>query len=210
MEREKQYASRQEAGEELLQTLRSRSVDVDRVLGIPRGALPVARPLADGLDVPLDVVVSRKIGHPDDDDFAIGAVGPDGSYRFDDEVLAQFDIERAYLDEAIERERRTVREKIDKYCGGELASITKESVLIVDDGAATGATAQMALRYAVEADAKNVTLAVPVASEMAMERFDSMADTVVCPLVPSDFTAVWEFYEEFDQVSDDEALAYLR
>lgn len=203
------YADRDEAGAELAIALREQNVGPDRVLGIPRGALPVARPVADEFGVPLDAAVARKIGHPDDSDVAIGAVAADGTSWLSDEALDRFDLSQEYIDEAIERERANVRDKLDRYCGGEPPTVEDETVVLVDDGAATGATAYMSLRSLAETDVERVVLAVPVASEMAIETLEPAADAVVCPLVPSDFSSVWEYYEVFDQVPDEEALSYL-
>lgn len=205
----KTYEDRKEAGAELASALRENDVEPDRVLGIPRGALPVARPVADEFDVPLDAAIAKKLSHPDDSDVAIGAVSADGTYWLSDEALDRFDLSQGYIDEAVERQRETVEEKLDRYCGGDPPGVEGETVVLVDDGAATGATAYMGLRYLAEAEADRVVLAVPVSSEMAIETLEPMADTVVCPLVPSDFESVWEYYDVFEQVPDEEALSYL-
>lgn len=202
------YEDRLDAGDRLVELLED-GPEIDRILAIPRGALPIAKRVADGLDLPLDVIVARKIGHPENRDLAVGAVAADGATWIHDEFVEKWEVEPDALDAAIEDERETVREKMDAYCDGELPEVEGETVMIVDDGAATGATARICLEQLHDLGAEHVGVAVPVASPIAMDVFEGVADEIVCPWVPEDFLAVWDYFEEFEQVSDEEALACL-
>jgi predicted phosphoribosyltransferase len=209
MSAETLYEDRRDAGQQLAGALHERGVDADRVLGIPRGALPVARPVADALDRPLGVVVGRKMGHPEESDLAIGGVAADGTVWLDDDAINQWSIDDDYLEAEVERQRETVREKISRYADGDLPAVAGETVVVVDDGAARGATARVCVQHLREQDADRVVLAVPVASAFALDALDGVADEFVCPMEPSGNRPMWEYFEEFGQVTDDEAVAYL-
>ncbi len=209
MSEEDVYVDRLDAGDRLARTLREEQIDGERILAIPRGALPVAKRVADDLDLPLDVIVGRKIGHPENPDLAVGAVAADGSVWIHDESVEKWDVDPDRLDDVIEDERRTVETKIEAYCDGALPDVEGETVIVVDDGAATGATARVCIDQLYEMGASGVVFAVPVASPIAMDLLEEVADEIVCPVVPSDFIAVWDYYEEFDQVSDEKALSYV-
>lgn len=205
-----EYIDREDAGERLADALQDAGVRGDRVLAIPRGALPVGRRVADALDLPLGVLVARKIGHPEESDLAIGAVGTEGTKWIADSAVEKWDVDREYIEAEVASERETVRRKIERYADGQLPDIEGERVLIVDDGAATGATARACIEEARKRGAARVVLAVPVASGMAAEMFEDLADEFVCPLVPDDFGAVWDYYESFEQLPDERAVTYLR
>lgn len=209
MDPEGTYEDRLDAGDRLVAALREAEIDGDRILGVPRGALPVASRVADGLDLPLDVVVGRKVRHPLDSDLAVGAAGADGSVWIFEEFVEKWDVGEAELDDAVETAKRVAREKLDAYADGQLPPVEGETAIVVDDGAATGATARICLRQLQELGADRAVLAVPVASGLAMGCFEEVADEVVCPWVPPEFEGVWEYYGTFEQVSDEEALSYL-
>lgn len=204
------FADRTDAGRRLVDLLVERGVEADLVLAIPRGGLPVARPVADALGVPLDVVAARKIGAPHNPELAIGAVGSEGGVWLNDRLVAEFGVDDAYLDAEIERERATAQEKLRRYRGTRSPpELDGKSVLLVDDGVATGATTIACIRQAREAGARRVILAVPVAPPETVDRLSQEADEVIVVETPAAFGAVGQFYREFGQVSDDEAVTYL-
>ncbi|WP_227356588.1 phosphoribosyltransferase [Haladaptatus salinisoli] len=204
------FENRTEAGERLGARLAETDVDADLVLGIPRGALPVARPVADALDVPLDIVVASKIGAPTNPELAIGSVASDGSLWLNDDLVERLGIDDDYVEERRDLEAEAARQKADQYReDGRLPELSGKRVVVVDDGVATGATAMACLRQVREADASRVVLAIPVGSPDSVRQLESEADEVVALRTPQDFRAVGQYYRDFGQVSDAEAMTYL-
>ncbi|GAB3022701.1 phosphoribosyltransferase [Natronobiforma cellulositropha] len=206
------FDDRTDAGERLAADLERRGVEADLVLAIPRGALPVARPVADALEAPLDVVVARKIGAPTNPELALGAVASDGTVWLNEPLLEHLGVSEEYLERERAREAAAADEKARRYrpeTRPELPALEGERVVVVDDGVATGATAIACLRQLREADAARVVLAVPVGSPESLARLERETDEVVSLLTPPDFRAVGQYYHDFGQVSDAEAVRYL-
>ena len=204
------FDDRTDAGEQLASELERRGLEADVVLGIPRGALPVARPVADALDADLDVVVARKMGAPDNPELALGAVASDGSVWYNDDLIDRLGVGDDYLEDVREEEARNAAQKADRYRESEgLPDLERKRVLVVDDGVATGATATACLRQVREADAAYVALAVPVGSPRSIAELEDEADEVIALRTPENFRAVGQFYSEFGQVTDEEAIDYL-
>ena len=204
------FENRLAAGERLGERLAERDFEADVVLGIPRGGLPVARPVADALGVPLDVVVASKIGAPGNPELALGAIAADGSVWLNDTLIDRLGVDEEYLDREREREATAASEKEARYrSAGVIPDFEGSAVILVDDGLATGATAVACLRQLQEAGAERVVFAAPVGSQSALSRTERDADEVVCLDTPANFGAVGQFYRSFDQVPDEEALRYL-
>ncbi len=204
------FDDRTDAGDRLAAELERRDLEVDVVLGIPRGALPVARPVADALDAELDVVVARKLGAPGNPELAVGAVASDGSVWHNDALIDRLGISEEYLEEVEREEAENARQKADRYRDGSgMPDLEGNRVVVVDDGVATGATATACLRQVREAGAEYVALAVPVGSPQSVDDLASEADEVIALRTPADFRAVGQFYRTFGQVTDAEAIAYL-
>ena len=204
------FQDRLAAGERLGERLAECGLGIGVVLGIPRGGLPVARPVADVLECPLDVVVASKIGAPHNAELALGAVAADGSAWYNDALIDRLEVETEYFDQEREHEAEVAREKERRYRGAERGvDLGGETVVVVDDGLATGATALACLRQVREAGAERVVSAVPVGSKSAIGRLEREADEVVCLKIPDSFGAVGQFYRSFEQVPDEEALEYL-
>jgi len=204
------FDDRADAGERLAAELEARDLEIDVVLGIPRGALPVARPVADALDAELDVVVARKIGAPQNPELALGAVASDGSVWYNDDLIARVDVSEEYLEETRVEEAANAREKADRYRETEgLPDLEGKRVAVVDDGVATGATATACLRQIQESGAEWVGLAVPVGSPRSVDELERETDEVIALQTPADFRAVGQYYRNFGQVTDEEAITYL-
>lgn len=204
------FQDRTDAGRQLADLLRREDVEVDIVLGIPRGALPVARPVADELGVPLDIVVASKIGSPNNPELAVGAVASDGTSWLNEELIDRLNVSDEYVERERDREGENARQKAERYRDGrEPPELAGKAVVIVDDGIATGATARACLRQVAEAGAERVILAVPVGSPDVIEDLSTDADGVIAVQSPPHFGSVGQFYERFEQVSDEEAMAYL-
>lgn len=201
------FTDRQHAAEQLLQALAGYRGQQPLVLGIPRGAVPMARQIADGLQGELDVVLVRKLGAPWSPELAIGAVDESGVVYLD-ELAAS--IEPSYIREETQRQLAVIRQRRASYTPVRAAvPVVGRLVIVVDDGLATGATMLAALQALRRQQPAQLVCAVPVAPADTLQRVQAVADKVVCLLVPYAFSAVGQFYRHFELVSDDEVMAAL-
>lgn len=204
------FADRTEAGERLGAALRDRGIAVDLVLAIPRGGLPVGRAVADALSAPLDVVVAQKIAAPNNPEYAIGAVGSDGTVWRNEAAIRHTGASPEYFDAERERTEAIAREKAARYRGAdEELDVAGKAVAVVDDGVATGSTMRAALRMLSATDVERVVVAVPVGPPETVSELASMADAMVCLERPRAFHGVGQFYDRFDQIADEDAIAFL-
>jgi predicted phosphoribosyltransferase len=195
------FTNRSDAGQRLAEAVAPLAADRPVVLGLPGGGVPVAYEVARALGAPLDVLVVRKLGAPGHEELAIGAVGP-GVTVIDDDLVAALQVPAAYLDRALARERAEVERRMALFSEGPVPpAIRNRTVLLVDDGIATGATALAAVRAARMLGATRVVVAAPVASAEAVRRLREAADDVVCLATPFDFQAVGHYYRDFGHVS---------
>ncbi|MBU1000161.1 phosphoribosyltransferase [Patescibacteria group bacterium] len=189
---------------------RFKNIKADIVLGIPRGGVVVAAKLAKYLRLPLDIVVTRKIGAPGHEELALGAVDPDGKVVWDRELLDQFDLPADRLKLKINDEMEEVKRREKMYRQGkESLSIEDKTVILVDDGMATGSTAFAAVKYLKRHRAK-IILAMPVASREALEKIKNEVKKCIVLETPEHFQAVGQFYEQFMSVPDEEVIQLLR
>ena len=206
----KRFADRVDAGRRLAEALgRYRERDL-LVLGLPRGGVPVAFEVAAALHAPLDVLVVRKLGVPYQPELAFGAIGEGGVEVLNDVVVRRLGL-RAEAIAAVEDAQRTeLQRRVDRYRGGRPGlDLTARTVLIVDDGFATGATARAAVLVARARGADTVVLAAPIGAADTVAELRKVADEVVCIGVPRDFMAVGQGYDDFDQTSDEQVCALL-
>jgi len=205
------FTDREDAGNRLAQELgKYRGAKNALILAIPRGGVAIGSALAKALDLPLDVILTKKIGHPADPEYAIGVVNL-SSESIDEAAVKLHGVPRSYLDGEIRRIRRLLMERYRVYRGGGAPpSLRGKTVIIADDGIATGNTMMAAVRTARKEDAARIVVAAPVGSPAAARRLREMADEVVCLEEPDDFAAIGPCYERFDQVGDDEAIRLLR
>jgi len=205
------FADRTDAGEQLAEALRDRGIEADIVLAIPRGGLPLGRAVADALDVPLDIAVAKKIGAPGNPEYAMGAVASDGSVWRNEEAFRGFGGgDEEYFEQKRAEEAEAARQKAERYRGDQPEpGLAGKTVVLVDDGVATGSTAFACLEQIRNADAVKVILAIPVGPPSTVKELNDVADEVVCLKTPRSFMGVGQFYDRFDQVSDEEAMAYL-
>jgi len=205
------YTDRRHAGRllgERLAPLRTRD---PLILGLPRGGVPVAFEVAQSLRAPLDVIVVRKLGAPGRPELAMGALGEGGVRVLNREVLRRGHVSDTELDQEEVREQTILNDRAARFrTGREPLDLRGRTVVIVDDGAATGSTARAACMVARARGAAYVVVAVPVASPEAARGLREVADEVICPYVPSSFYAVGQFYEDFTQTSDDEVVTLLK
>lgn len=205
------WRDRQHAGITLAQELLKYTHAPDTlVLAIPRGGVAVAREIAEVLNVPLDIVVTRKIGAPWNEEFAIGAVDIDGEVYLDEAHIAAYEISDDDIQKIKEREMIEAQRRFSLYRSGRpLHSFEGKTLILVDDGIATGATMLLAIRYCRRHGAKRIVVAVPVLSDDALFRMEGAADEVVYLSHPPDFMAVGQYYRAFESVSDEEVIRLL-
>jgi predicted phosphoribosyltransferase len=203
------FTSREEAGAKLGQHLLARNVQADVVLGLPRGGVVVAAEIARLLHLPLDVIVVRKIGHPRHREFAVGAFAEGDVVILDTAAIEKTQVLRDELEKVILEEKERLREYQLKFGQQETLEFIDQTVLIVDDGLATGATTEAAVLSAKKRKARKVLVAVPVASDNAYERISRVADEVFTLLVDPDFDAVGRYYRHFSQTTDEEVIELL-
>ena len=204
------FASRTDAGHRLGQHLFEHGVETNIVLGLPRGGVVVAAGVARALQRPLDVLIVRKIGHPWQREFAVGALAEPDVVVFDQTMKWKNPLARAELDEVIMEEKKRLREYRLLFHSSAAPVLEGKMVLLVDDGLATGATAEAAVISARQQKARRVIIAAPVASTQAVERLRRVADEVDVLFTDADFGAVGQYYAEFSQTNDDEVVAWLR
>jgi predicted phosphoribosyltransferase/predicted alpha/beta-hydrolase family hydrolase len=206
------FSNRTEAGRMLARALTSYKNERVVVLGVPRGGVPVAREVAEALGAPLDIVVVRKLGAPGQPEMGIGAV-VDGDHPraiFNQEVIESLGVEDDYIDREIQRQLKEIKRREFEYRGTEPAvPLAGKTVIVVDDGIATGSSVRAALRGVRRAKPKQIILAVPVAPAETLEALRHDADKIVCLETPEVFFAVGQFYQDFLQVSDDEVKRIL-
>lgn len=205
------FRDRREAGRvlaDLLSAYRDKKDVV--VLGLARGGIPVAWEVAAALGVPLDAFVVRKLGAPGHEEFAMGALARDGRVVVNDDVLRALRVTPQQLRDVAEREGRELLRREAAYRGGRPpVDVTGKTVILVDDGLATGASMFAAVQALREADPAQIVIAVPAAPESTCREFAGLVDDVVCATMPTPFVAVGESFWDFSQVSDQEVREFL-
>ncbi|MCW3983956.1 MAG: phosphoribosyltransferase [Candidatus Bathyarchaeota archaeon] len=206
------FIDRVDAGKRLAAALKKEFASRNGVvLAIPRGGVVVGYQIAESLDMPLDVIVPRKLGAPYNPELAIGAVAEDGSVVLDSNLVAYLDVNREYIAEESERQRREIDRRQSVYRQGmEPREIAGKDVIVVDDGIATGSTMKAALASVKNQGAKSVTVAIPVGPPSTIEELKTRADRVVCLYTPEYFQAIGEFYQDFSQTTDEEVIDLLK
>jgi len=205
------FRDRKHAGEMLAALLGSyRGRAETLLLALPRGGVPVAAAVARALALPLDVLPVHKIGAPSEPELAVGAVAADGFVVLDEEAIAAMQISRTALESVIagEREELLRRERLYRGDRPPLA-LEGQTAILVDDGLATGYTMLAAIRAVRRQRAASVVVAVPVAPQETLDRLRAEADEVVCVDIPPRLVAVGQFYENFNQVSDQQVREEL-
>jgi putative phosphoribosyl transferase len=205
------FVNRVDAGQRLAAELMDlRNEDVV-VLGLPRGGVPVAYEVARALGAPLDVIVVRKLGVPFQPELGMGAIGEGGVRIINPEIVRMARVNDRELAAIEERERVELDRRANRYrAGRERASLQGRTAIVVDDGIATGSTAQAACQVARALGASRVILAVPVAPRSSIDKFSDVVDKMVCVETPDWFFGVGQWYDNFSQTSDEEVVTLLQ
>lgn len=205
------FQDRREAGKALARELASlKGTPNLLVLGIPRGGVVVGHEIAQALDAPLDVYITRKIGAPHNAELAIGAVASDGTLLIDHQLARRLGVSQEYVDREAESQKAEIKRRLLEYRGDRPAPEIRDKVIILaDDGVATGATTLATIRAIKTQEPTELILAVPVGPRDSMESLRQEVDRLVCLHAPEIFWAVGAFYNVFDQTSDAEVKALL-
>lgn len=196
------FDDREDAARQLVQRLQPYAADHPLVLAIPRGGVPLGRLIADALQTDLDVVLVRKIGAPFNPEFAVGSIGESGAVFVADHA-ARAGADDTYLRDEGARQLALIRQRRAQYAKLRPAiAATGRTVILVDDGLATGATARAAISEIREQSPARLVCAVPVASEEAAAAIAPLVDAFICLYKPADFQGVGQFYRDFEQVDD--------
>lgn len=206
------FEDRREAGKALAQELAPfKGRDNVIVLGIPRGGVVVGHEVAEALDLPLDVYITRKIGAPRNPELAIGAVASDGTLILDHELANRLGVSQDYIDRESERQTQEIKRRTSEY-RGELPDLELKGkvVILADDGVATGATTLATIQAIRAQEPAKLVLAVPVGPRDTIQRLRREVDELYCLHAPEIFWAVGAFYNVFDQTSDEEVKTLLQ
>jgi putative phosphoribosyl transferase len=205
------FQNRSEAGQLLGERLGYLTSERPVVLGLPRGGVPVAFEVAQALASPLDVLVVRKLGVPFHPELAFGAISEDDTQVLNTQLVQRLGLSKVTIAEVARHERAELIRRVEFYRGDRAAlALIGRTVVIVDDGLATGATARVAVEVARARGAKRIIVAVPVSPREAVAELRAVADEVISLYVPTQFEAVGEWYEDFNQTTDDEVTSLLR
>lgn len=203
------FENRGQAGEALAKKLQAFKGKKALVLVIPRGGVVVGAAVAKALKAPLNALITRKIGAPGNPELAIGAVGPDKVRVINWELVSQLQVDNDYLSAATEKKTEEIRERQEKY-GQKGLEVSGKTVILVDDGIATGATTEAAILWLKARKAGKIILAVPVAPPEVTKKFKILVDKLVVLETPAFFGAVGQFYKDFPQVTDSEVIELLK
>jgi predicted phosphoribosyltransferase len=200
------YRDRIDAGRRLAEKLRGYAGRPKLiVLALPRGGVPVAFEVAKALDAPLDIFLVRKLGVPGHEELAMGAIASGGTRVLNREVVDAFDISEVTIDQAVAREQAELDRREREYRGGRPAPDVRGcTVVLVDDGLATGSTMRAAVKALRERRPESIVVAVPVAAAQTCDELRPEVDTIVCAQTPEPFHAVGLWYEDFSQTTDAE------
>lgn len=205
------FRDRADAGRRLAEELRGYAGRDDVVvLALPRGGVPVGRRIADALGAPLDVLLVRKLGAPFQPELALGAVATGGIRILNQELLGQVRVPDEEMEEVTARERAELERREQAYRGDrEPLPVEGRTVILVDDGVATGSTLRAAIRSLRERAPARIVAAVPVAPAESSASLAEEVDELVCVLTPASFFGISQWYERFPQLSDDEVRELL-
>jgi len=205
------FANRVEAGKRLTSELKNLTEKNAIVLAIPRGGVVVGYEIAKALNLPLDVIIPRKIGAPDNPELAIGAMTEDGTIILDKDLVSYLGVSQDYIGAASEQQKNEIERRLKLYRGNEpYPNLRGKDVIIVDDGIATGSTMKAALASVRNKGARTVIVAVPVGPPSTIEELKKQADKVVCLYTPEYFQAIGQFYRDFEQTTDEEVIHLLK
>ena len=205
------YADRHQAGRILADLLKDYAHRTDVIiLALPRGGVPVAYEIATQLSLPLDVFIVRKLGVPHHVEFAMGAIASGNTVVFNEEVIDILNIKKPAIDRVLAEEQEELKRREHVYRGNKpYPDLAGKTIILVDDGIATGYSMRAALRALQKQHLAAIILAVPVAARSTCEELAVLVQKLICPLQPANFYSVGLWYDDFTQTSDEEVMQLL-
>lgn len=205
------FADRRAAGRELADAAAALELVDPVVLALPRGGVPLGYEVAMRLKAPLDILLVRKIGAPGHEEYGIGALvdGASPQIVIDEQIARMVGANRDYIEREVARQLAEIERRRALYRTGPPISLAGRTVIVVDDGIATGGTVKAALKGLAKTGAGKIVLAVPVAPRSALDELRPLCDEVICLSTPEPFYAVGAHYGDFDQTSDEEVIGLL-
>lgn len=203
------FKDRKEAGQLLAEKLADTIEGSNSLIfAVPRGGVIVGREIARALNAELDVIISKKITPPDNSEFAIGAIMHDGTSYYSKD--ANFFLNKSEFSEEINKKKKEAQRRLEQYRGNYQYQFDNKDVILVDDGIATGSTIFVIIKWLRQQNVKNIILAIPVMPLHTYELLQTTVNKIIALQIPPDFSAVGQFYEKFEQVTDKEVLDILR
>jgi len=201
------FKDRVDAGKMLVPKLKDKVKD-SIVLAIPRGGVIVGDIIASELNLMLDVICPRKLGAPGNPELAIGAIMHDGTYILNHDIIYMLRVDEEYIKEEMRRKKEESMRRLMLYRGNIIYDINNKNIILVDDGIATGSTIYVVVKWLKANNIKDLIIATPVGPVDTLRKLENISD-VISILMPYDFNAVGEFYERFEEVSDDQVRSIL-
>lgn len=203
------YRNRQEAGKILSKSLKNYNQEDVIALALPRGGVPVAYEVAKALSIPWGIFIVRKLGVPGHVELAMGAIASGGLVVLNHELIQMLGISKEAIDTVLQLEQEELKRREKAYHAQTVSSFKNKTILLIDDGIATGATMLAAIKALRKEKPKSIVIAAPVAALDTCEELAKWADKIICPLRPQSFQAVGLWYSDFSQTSDEEVYELL-
>jgi len=205
------FVDRKDAGKKLSVVLEKFKDENPVVLAIPRGGIVTAYKTIKKFELQWDLIIPRKIGSPNNKEIAIGAISLDETYIFNEKYIDMLNISQEYIKKEIFEQTKEIKRRLNKYKGNEnFPHVKNKTVILIDDGIATGFTIQAAIMSIKKHDPKKIILAVPVAPQDTISVLDKIVDEVICLFTPNIFYAVGSYYKSFEQTTDEEVFNIVR
>lgn len=205
------FKDRKQAGHKLAQEIKNKRITDGVVMAIPRGGVVPAAIIGKELNLPVDLIIPRKIGAPFNTEMALGAVTQDGTVIYDKSIMIRLGLREEDLQDEVEEQIKEIKRRMTSYRGSKkYPDYSGKEIILVDDGIATGSTVMAAIKSLYRLfSPKRLILAVPVAPPEVIAKLKREVDDIVCLLEPELFNSVGEFYDDFDQVEDNEVIKLL-
>ena len=204
------FQNRTDAAKQLAKNLEWVKLDNPLILAIPRGGVIIGDVISSLLNATLDIIISRKIGAPHNPELAIGAVMHDGSYFPNDDITRMLNVPQKYIDSEMHVQTKEIERRLMKFRGTKEYHLEGKTIVLVDDGIATGATMFVAIQWIKKQKPKQLIVSIPVGPKEIVDKLNKLVDKVVVLRSPVEFNAVGEFYHEFEQVEDSQVQEIMR
>lgn len=206
------YQNRQQAGQILADLLRAyRAQPGTIVLALPRGGVPIGYEIAKKLHLPWDIYLVRKLGVPGDEELAMGAIAMNGEVFLNPEIINNFQISQKQIEQVVAVQKQELKRRNQLYRHNRpLPELQNQTIILVDDGLATGATMLAAIQALKSYQPAEIIVAVPVGAEEICDLIEQKVDALICPLKPVELYGVGNWYQDFHQMEDDEVISFLK